>query len=126
MVNDDAKHRCWADGAAYVLLLYIALSAPAYARAHPHLDPMMVAAWPVALGCTVALAGIMMAVFEAPSRRSSRNTTPLSRPLRGLSFFRNGQRLIANGVLLHLNHVAGRAASYLSDAQQDLLGEFVQ
>ena len=29
--------------AAYVLLLYIALSAPAYARAHPHLDPVMVA-----------------------------------------------------------------------------------
>ncbi len=49
---------------AYALLAYISVSAPSYARAHPHLDPAMLAqyagAWPVALGCTVAVVGIVL------------------------------------------------------------------
>jgi hypothetical protein len=56
---------------AYTLLLYISLSAPFYARAHPHLDPVLVAEyaapWPVALGCTLAIAGIALALV--PIRR---------------------------------------------------------
>jgi hypothetical protein len=56
---------------AYGLLLYMSLAAPAYARAHPHLDPAMLAAyaapWPVALACTLAIAGIMLALV--PIRR---------------------------------------------------------
>jgi hypothetical protein len=51
---------------AYGLLLYMSLAAPAYARAHPHLDPAMLAQyaspWPVALACTVAVSGIMLAL----------------------------------------------------------------
>jgi hypothetical protein len=60
--------------AAYVLLLYISLSAPFYARAHPHLDPALVAQyaspWPLALGCALAVAGIMLALV--PLRRGDR------------------------------------------------------
>src|SRR5215467_788396 len=60
--------------AAYALLIYISLSSIPYSRAHPHLDPVMLAAyaapWPVALGCTVAVAGIMLAVV--PIRRGER------------------------------------------------------
>jgi hypothetical protein len=52
--------------AAYAVLLYTSLAAPAYARAHPHLDPAMLAAyaapWPVALACALAVAGIMLAL----------------------------------------------------------------
>lgn len=57
--------------AAYALLLYIALTAPAYARAHPHLDAVMLAGygapWPVALACAFAVAGIMLGLI--PIRR---------------------------------------------------------
>ena len=60
--------------AAYLLLLYISFSAPSYARAHPHLDPVMLAqysgAWPVALGSALALAGILLAIV--PLRRGER------------------------------------------------------
>ena len=60
--------------AAYLLLLYIALSAPAYARAHPHLDPVMLAAyaspWPVALACTLVIAGAALTLV--PLRRGER------------------------------------------------------
>jgi hypothetical protein len=52
---------------ANALLVYISISAPPYARAHPHLDPALLAEyaspWPVALGCAVALAGIALALF---------------------------------------------------------------
>jgi hypothetical protein len=51
---------------AYVLLLYISVSTVAYARAHPHLDPVLLSQyagpWPVAVVGAVALAGIMLAV----------------------------------------------------------------
>jgi hypothetical protein len=54
--------------AAYALLVYIALSAPFYARAHPHLDPALLAQyaspWPVALGCSLALMGTMLAIVS--------------------------------------------------------------
>ena len=57
--------------AAYALLMYMSLAGPAYARAHPHLDPMMLAAytspWSVALACGLALMGIMLALI--PVRR---------------------------------------------------------
>jgi hypothetical protein len=60
--------------AAYALLVYIALSAPLYARAHPHLDPALLAQyaspWPVALGCSLALMGIMLTLI--PLRRGER------------------------------------------------------
>src|SRR5262245_57957921 len=50
----------------YVLLLYMALAGPAYARAHPHLDAAMLAQyaapWPVALACALTVAGIMLAL----------------------------------------------------------------
>ena len=59
---------------ANALLVYISLSAPPHARAHPHLDPRMLGQyagpWPVALGCAVALAGIMLALV--PIRRGER------------------------------------------------------
>ncbi len=58
----------------YVLLLYMALTAPAYARAHSHLDPAFLAEyaapWPVALSCALAVAGIILAVV--PPRRGER------------------------------------------------------
>jgi hypothetical protein len=51
---------------AYALLLYTSLAAPAYAREHRHLDPVMLAQyaapWPVALACAVAVAGIVLAL----------------------------------------------------------------
>jgi hypothetical protein len=60
--------------AAYALLIYISLSAQFYARAHPHLDRAMLAQyaapWPVALGCALAVAGIMLALV--PFRRGER------------------------------------------------------
>lgn len=56
---------------AYVLLIYMALTAPAYARAHPHLDPAVLAGyaspWPIALACGLAIMGIMLALI--PVRR---------------------------------------------------------
>jgi len=52
--------------AAYTLLLYTSLAAPAYARAHPQLGLVMLAEyaapWPVALACALAVAGIMLAL----------------------------------------------------------------
>jgi hypothetical protein len=60
--------------AAYALLVYIALSAPLYAKAHPHLDPTLLAQyaapWPVALACSLALMGITLALI--PLRRGER------------------------------------------------------
>jgi len=60
--------------AAYALLLYISLSAPPYARAHTHLDPALLAEysspWPVALGCSLAVGGGVMALI--PLRRGER------------------------------------------------------
>jgi hypothetical protein len=59
---------------AYVLILYMSLASPAYARTHPHLDPAMLSAyaapWPVALACALTLAGIMLALV--PLRRGER------------------------------------------------------
>jgi len=58
----------------YALVLYFSLSAPAYARAHPHLDPVMLAQyaspWPVALGCALAFVGIILTLI--PIRRGER------------------------------------------------------
>jgi len=58
----------------YVLLLYFSLGAIAYARAHPHLDSNLLAQysspWPVALGCALALVGIILALI--PIRRGER------------------------------------------------------
>ena len=52
---------------AYALLLYTSLAAPLYARAHPHLDPAMLAAyaapWPVALAGIVAITGTLLALI---------------------------------------------------------------
>jgi hypothetical protein len=60
--------------AAYVLLIYMSLAAPAYARTHQDLGPAMLAEfaapWPVALACTVAVAGIILALV--PLRRGER------------------------------------------------------
>ena len=59
---------------AYAVLLYTSLAAPAYARAHPHLDAAMLAAysapWPVALACALVAAGVMLALV--PIRRGDR------------------------------------------------------
>jgi hypothetical protein len=59
---------------AYALLLYTSLAAPAYAREHRHLDPVMLAQyaapWPVALACAVAVAGLVLALV--PLRRGER------------------------------------------------------
>jgi len=56
---------------AYALLTYMSLTAPAHARAHPHLDPVMVAAyaspWSIALTGGLAIMGIMLALV--PVRR---------------------------------------------------------
>ena len=58
----------------FAFLVYISLSAVPYAHAHAHLDPRMLGQyagpWPVALGCAVALAGIMLAAV--PIRRGER------------------------------------------------------
>jgi predicted membrane channel-forming protein YqfA (hemolysin III family) len=60
--------------AAYALLLYTSLAAPAYARAHPHMDKAMLAEyagpWPVALASALAVVGIMLALI--PIRRGER------------------------------------------------------
>src|SRR5260370_36841086 len=58
----------------YGVLWYTSVAAPAYARAHPHLDAAMLAAysapWPVALVCALVAAGVMLAVV--PIRRGER------------------------------------------------------
>jgi hypothetical protein len=60
--------------AAYAVLLYTALSAPAYARAHPHMDATLLteyaSAWPVALTAALAFIGIALALI--PIRRGER------------------------------------------------------
>jgi hypothetical protein len=60
--------------AAYVLVLYTSLGAPAYARAHPQLNSTMLAAyaapWPVALSCALALNGLVLTVI--PIRRGEK------------------------------------------------------
>ena len=59
---------------AYALLLYTSLAAPAYARAHQYLGPVMLSEyagpWPVALACALAVAGIALAII--PVRRGER------------------------------------------------------
>jgi len=59
---------------AYLLLLYTALAAPAFARSHSHLDPSMLAAyaapWPVAMTSVFALTGIVLALI--PLRRGEK------------------------------------------------------
>ena len=64
----------WMVIAAYLLSVYIAVSAPFYAKAHQHLDPALLAQyaapWPVALACSLALMGIMLALI--PLRRGER------------------------------------------------------
>ena len=64
----------WLTVAAYLLLLYGALSAPAYARSHPRLDTAMLAAyaapWPVAMTSVFALTGVVLAVI--PVRRGEK------------------------------------------------------
>lgn len=61
--------------AAYAVLVYIALSAPFYAKAHPHLDPALLAQyaspWPVALGCSLALMGTMLAIVPLRQKRTA-------------------------------------------------------
>lgn len=59
----------------WLLLLYTALGAPAYARAHAHmLDARMIGAyadpWPVALTSTIAFFGVVLAM--GPVRRGER------------------------------------------------------
>jgi len=60
--------------AANALLLYVSLSAPPHARAHPHMDPELLAEyaspWPVALGCALAVTGVVLALI--PLRRGER------------------------------------------------------
>lgn len=57
--------------AAYALLLYTSLAAPAYARAHPHLGAAQLAEyagpWPVALASSVAVIGIILALIPIRS-----------------------------------------------------------
>ncbi len=59
---------------AYVLLLYTAMAAPAYAAAHAHLGVALLseyaAPWPVTLTCVLAAIGIVLAVV--PIRRGER------------------------------------------------------
>ena len=59
---------------AYLLLLYGALAAPAYARSHSHLDPAMLAAyaapWPVAMTSVFAITGVALALI--PIRRGEK------------------------------------------------------
>jgi hypothetical protein len=54
-----------------LLLVYLSVAAPFYARAHPHLDHAMLseyaAPWPVALGCSLAIAGIMLVLVPIRS-----------------------------------------------------------
>ena len=60
--------------AAYALLIYVSLSAPFYGHTHAHLDPALLAQyaspWPVALGCMLSFAGIMLTLV--PLRRGER------------------------------------------------------
>jgi hypothetical protein len=60
--------------AAYVLLLYTSLAAPAYARGPTQLGAAMLAAyaapWPVVLACTLALNGLVLAII--PIRRGEK------------------------------------------------------
>ena len=60
--------------AAYALLLFLSLTSPGYARAHPQMDPVMLAQyatpWPVALASSLVIAGIMLALI--PLRRGER------------------------------------------------------
>ena len=60
--------------AAYALLIYVSLSAPFYGHTHAHLDPALLvqyaSPWPVALGCMLSVAGIMMTLV--PLRRGER------------------------------------------------------
>ena len=59
---------------AYAPLLHMSLTAPAYTRAHQALGPEMLAAYaaprPVALGCTVAVSGTVLALI--PLHRGER------------------------------------------------------
>ena len=59
---------------AYLLLLYSALAAPAYARSHSRLDPSKLAAyaapWPVAMTSVFALTGVVLALI--PVRRGEK------------------------------------------------------
>jgi hypothetical protein len=60
--------------AANLLLMYMALGAPAYARTHAHLGASALAQyagpWPVALACVLAASGIVLALI--PIRRGER------------------------------------------------------
>ncbi|HEX2665701.1 MAG TPA: hypothetical protein VHM93_22930 [Candidatus Acidoferrum sp.] len=60
--------------AAYALFLYTSLAAPAYARLHAQLGAAMRAAyaapWPVAMGCALALNGLVLALI--PIRRGEK------------------------------------------------------
>jgi hypothetical protein len=60
--------------AGYAVLLYTSLAAPAYARAHMHLDASMRAEyagpWPVALAVSLSISGIMLALI--PIRHGER------------------------------------------------------
>jgi hypothetical protein len=52
---------------AYAIFFYIAISAPAYARAHPRIDAQVrgafAAPWPLALTSVFALTGIVLALI---------------------------------------------------------------
>ena len=60
--------------AAYLLLLYGALAAPAYARSHSYLDPAMLPAyaapWPVAMTSVFVMTGVALALI--PVRRGEK------------------------------------------------------
>src|SRR5205085_7381581 len=73
---------------AYVLLLYISLSAPLFAHAHPEVGVAMLAQyatpWPLALGSSLALAGIVLALI--PIRRGERWAMWTSLAMLGILF----------------------------------------
>ncbi len=64
----------WLIVTAYALLVYTALAAPSYARAHEHLGAATLAEyaapWPVTLVCALAGVGITLALI--PIRRGER------------------------------------------------------
>jgi hypothetical protein len=68
------KTGVWLIVLAYAVLLYSSLAAQAYGRAHAYLGLAVIAEygspWPVALGCAVAVAGIVLALI--PIRRGER------------------------------------------------------
>jgi hypothetical protein len=68
------KNGVWLVVLAYAVLLYSSLAAHAYGRAHAHPGPTVLAEfsspWPMALGCAVAVAGIVLALI--PIRRGER------------------------------------------------------